>query len=369
MKKASLDRLLVAAVFVAGLFAAVTAARAQLPPPGPAAPASSVVPAGMAMVADSVLGGDRSSSYFTFPASGSGEAIFFVVQEVDGQRVESSLEASRRMSQGMGARMRVALVERPVKAGKVKIRLLGTVAMAAPIDEFFKSGRLFSAEGETEVELRPGVRYRVNGIVDSLRREVWIEEEEGGRVVGKKVIQSPDLEAVKQMEAAEHYACCNLRYDNRWISDSNIVSRPFIPAGSRVRIADWGRNRVHVVVEGRPFSAGPDNGFEKLTREQFADRLFVKEDPRPRFAAYPPEVQAAIVAGMVMRGMTRELVVMSIGLPRTDLTGDVAGRRWVYTAKTVSDDFDLDFDDAGVVREINASSRVKRLVVYPPEPR
>jgi len=113
MKKASLDRLLVAAVFVAGLFAAVTAARAQLPPPGPAAPASSVVPAGMAMVADSVLGGDRSSSYFTFPASGSGEAIFFVVQEVDGQRVESSLGASRRMSQGMGARMRVALVERP----------------------------------------------------------------------------------------------------------------------------------------------------------------------------------------------------------------------------------------------------------------
>ena len=123
------------------------------------------------------------------------------------------------------------------------------------------------------------------------------------------------------------------------------------------------------MIEGRPFSAGPDYGFEKLTREQFAARLFVKEDPRPRFAAYPPQVQAAIVEGKVMRGMTREQVVMSIGLPRADLTGDVAGRRWVYTAKSDSDDFDLDFDAAGAVREIHASSRVRRLVVHEPEPR
>ena len=363
-------RRLVAAALVAGWGAVAIPAEAQLPPLGPAPPASSVIPAGMAMVADSVLGGDRGGgSVFTFPASGSSEAIFFVVQEVDGQRVESSLAASRQLSRGMGARMRVAYVERPVKAGKVKLRLLGTVAMAAPIDEFFKSGRVFSAQGETEVELRPGMRYRVNGVVDSLRREVWIEEEEGGRVVGKKVVQSPDPEAAKLMEGAMHYACCNLRYQDRWISDSNILARPFIPAGSRVRITDWGRNRVHVVVEGRPFSAGPDYGFEKLTREQFADRLFVKEDPRARFAAWPPDVQAAIVEGKVMRGMTREQVVMSIGLPRADLTGDVAGRRWVYTARTDSDDFDLDFDDAGTVREINASSRVKGLVIYPPEPR
>ena len=171
-----------------------------------------------------------------FPRRGGGEAILFVLQEVEGQRVDSSLEASRRLSIGMGARMRIAYVERPVRAGKVKVRLLATVAMAAPIDQFFKSGRVFSAQGETEVELRSGVRYRVNGVVDSLRREVWIEEEEGGRIVGKKVIQSPDPEAVKQMEAAEHYACCNLRYEDRWISDSNILpvrsSRPGRGSGS-----------------------------------------------------------------------------------------------------------------------------------------
>jgi outer membrane protein assembly factor BamE (lipoprotein component of BamABCDE complex) len=80
-------------------------------------------------------------------------------------------------------------------------------------------------------------------------------------------------------------------------------------------------------------------------------------------------VQAAVVEGKVMLGMTREQVVMSIGTPRADLTGDLARKRWVYTATTESDDFDIDFDDAGTVREINASSRVKRLVVYQPEPR
>jgi hypothetical protein len=355
-----------ATLLVASLSCAGAAAQGQT---GPTALTPAGVPTGLAIVADSVVGGDRTSSFWTFPAPGGGEAIFFVVTEIDGKRVESSLEASHRASHGMGARMRVVDVERPVRPGKVRIRLLGTVAMAAPIDAIFKSGRLFSAEGETEVELKADVRYRVNGIVDSLRREVWIEEVQTGRVVGKKISQSPDPEAARKMETAAHYACCNLRYDDRWISDSNILARPFIPAGSRVKIEDWGRNRVHVLVEGRPLSAGPDNGFEKLTREQFAERLFVKDDPRPRFAAWPPEVQAAIVEGKVMRGMTREQVVMSIGTPRADLTGDLKGTRWVYTATTESDDFDIDFDDAGTVREINASSRVKRLVVHSPEAR
>lgn len=363
-RSASPGRMLVAGwLFAAGL------AHAQVAAPTPAA--SAAVPAGMAVVADSVIGGDRGDGAlggFVTPRGGS-EAIFFVLQQVDGERVKNSLEESRRASFGMGSHLRVVSTERPVKAGKVRVRLLATVAMAAPIDEIFKSGRVFSAEGETEVELRPGVRYRVNGVVDSLRREVWIEEIDGGRVVGKKIVQSASPEALVAMETAEHYACCNLRYDDRWISDSNILARPFIPVGSRVKITDWGRNRVHVLVDGRPLSAGPDYGFEKLTREQFAERIFTKEDPKQRFAAYPPQVQAAILEGKVMRGMTREQVLMSIGRPRADLTGDIAGKRWVYTATSDTDDFDLDFDDAGAVREINASSRVKRLVVHQPESR
>jgi hypothetical protein len=167
----------------------------------------------------------------------------------------------------------------------VKVRLLGTVAMAAPIDAIFKSGRLFSAEGETEVELKADVRYRVNGIVDSLRREVWIEEVQTGRIVGKKVVQSPDPDADKKMANAAHYACCNLRYDDRWISDSNILARPFISRRFARQDRGLGQESRPRPRRGRPLSAGPDNGFEKLTREQFAERLFVKEDPRPRIAA------------------------------------------------------------------------------------
>lgn len=352
---------------VSGLFVFVAAqAQAQALVDATAA----VVPAGMAMVADSSTGGDRGDGALGgfIPPRGGSEAVFFVLEQVDGVPVRTSLEESRRRSRGMGGRMRIADLERPVMAGKMRVRLLGTVAMAAPIDAMFKSGRMFSAQGETDVELRAGMRYRVNGVLDAMRREVWIEEAETGRVVGKKVMQSPTPEALAAMEGADRYTCCNLRYDDRWISESNVLARPFIPAGSRVKISDWGRNRVNVLIEGRPLGASPDYGLEKLTREQFADRLFIKDDPRQRFAAYALQVQSAILEGRIMAGMTREQVVMSIGHPRADLTGDVSGRRWVYTATSDSDDFDLDFDDAGVVREINASSRVKRLVVYRPEP-
>ena len=81
---AGLRRRPAAKVTAAGLVAMASVAQAQLPPLGPAAPASSVIPAGMAMIADSALGGERSgASFFTFPAAGSGEAIFFVVEEVE----------------------------------------------------------------------------------------------------------------------------------------------------------------------------------------------------------------------------------------------------------------------------------------------
>ena len=103
---------------------------------------------------------------------------------------------------------------------------------------------------------------------------------------------------------------------------------------------------------------------ELVHLEQFADRLFVRDDPRPRIASWPAEVQAAVAAGKVMTGMTKEQVVASIGHPRADRMRDAQGRNWVYRATRDDDDFDLDFDAEGRVVAVNASSRVKRLVVH-----
>jgi hypothetical protein len=56
---------LAATLLVAGFFSAGATAQAQM---GPAALMPPGVPTGMAIVADSVVGGDRTSSFWTFPA-------------------------------------------------------------------------------------------------------------------------------------------------------------------------------------------------------------------------------------------------------------------------------------------------------------
>ena len=346
------------------LLGVAVAASAQ--EPGAGAAAASAPAASMPVVADSAIGGMTGGALANLvPRAGATHATFFILRRVDGEDVRTSLDESRAASAGLGRRMRVVPKERAVKAGKATVKLLARVAYGAPLDEIFAGSQLYSAEGETEVELRAGVRYRVNGVLDTYRREVWLEEEATGRVVGKKISQSPNPELIAEMASADRYTCCNIRYDDRWVSDSNFLDKPFIPAGARVKVTGWARGRVNVNVEGRPLAAGPDYGHESLTREQFADRLFVREDPRQRFATYPQEVQDAVLAGKVMRGMTREQVLMSIGYPRPDHTAGLAAPRWVYFTAD-PDEFDLDFDAEGKVVAINASSRIKKTVVHSP---
>ncbi|WP_293777134.1 hypothetical protein [uncultured Oxalicibacterium sp.] len=161
------------------------------------------------------------------------------------------------------------------------------------------------------------------------------------------------------------YTCCNLHYDRDWISDANWATLPFFPAGSRIALVDYRRNYASVYVEGKRMYIGHDYGGEQETREQFVERLIVKEDPKLRMATYAPDVQAAIRAAKVMPGMTQEQVIMSLGYPRADTTPDRQSNEWTYWTLDAQQ-YTIVWNAAKRVQSIEAALPVKRQVAFDP---
>jgi len=230
----------------------------------------------------------------------------------------------------MGREIRFVKVERLVSAGKHRIKLEGRYVYGAPIENLIRSAAEYRAEGDIEVTLRPNVLYRVRGILEELRQEVWLEEAESGELVGKKVVNAiVELARNQAMENAQ-FACCNLRYQEDWIGDLNETGLPYIPAGTPIAIREYGRNRIHVVVDGRPMAIGLDYGRKQGTREQLIARLLVKDDPRQKVATYPPAIQEAIRSGKVLPGMNKEQVLIALSYPRPDMNASLDEAVWNY---------------------------------------
>ncbi|HMW54966.1 MAG TPA: hypothetical protein PKZ67_11100 [Accumulibacter sp.] len=128
------------------------------------------------------------------------------------------------------------------------------------------------------------------------------------------------------------YACCNLHYSGDWISDSNYTQLSFIPVGTPITVKkiDRYRYRAYVDVAGRPMRMGLDYGRGQETTEQWVNKVVVLDDPRTRLATFPPLIREAIWLGRVMRGMTREQVIMAAGYPQSDETPWLDVLYWRY---------------------------------------
>ncbi|HJV67840.1 hypothetical protein [Ideonella sp.] len=303
-----------------------------------------------ASVADTALGGGRDGGNF------------FLLQAVNGQKVEdNALQASVRASRNRGPDLLIQQVERAVPAGKVRLSITARHAFAAPVQTLFRSESP-PVEQEVEVELQAGRRYRVNGALDAYRHELWLEDVETGKPVDASLVsQVQDPEVAKAMAGAL-YTCCNLHYEGDWISDANWTDLPFVPAGARIVLKDYGRQRAQVLIDGWPMRIGLDYGRKQESREQFVGKLIVKDDPRQRLATYAPDVRDAIRAGKVKLGMTREQVIMSLGYPRSDLTASLTAEQWLYN--TVDEqEFAVIFGPAETVVRVDAGPRVKSLVI------
>ncbi len=164
---------------------------------------------------------------------------------------------------------------------------------------------------------------------------------------------------------AQGYTCCNLHYENDWISDANWGALPMIPAGTPAQATGYGRYRVAATVGGKPMRLGLDYGREQLTLPKFAAQLIVPQDPKAKIAAWPAAVQRAVAQGRVMNGMTREQVLVSLGYPMASETPSIDGPIWRYWLSSF-DEYQVVFGADGRVKEIIGAPTVLTRAVAAP---
>ncbi len=160
----------------------------------------------------------------------------------------------------------------------------------------------------------------------------------------------------------EGFLCCNMHSDGRWISDINYRGGglTMIPAGTPVKVTGQGRWRVLVQIDGKAQALGNDYS-RTIGLDEFARRLVVAEDPRPKIAAAPPKVREAIQAGKITKGMTREQVIMAIGHPITSYNDKLDAPLWRYWLDR-SSEYQVFWGDDGRVERLFGSADTRSRV-------
>jgi hypothetical protein len=157
--------------------------------------------------------------------------------------------------------------------------------------------------------------------------------------------------AVPQLEDRTFFTCCNIHYEDEEVSDANYWVGKRVPPGSLLRIDEVAADSVTILTENARLKLTHEYGGGAESFQKYLDKLLLKEDPRPRIAAFPKAVQRAIENSKVERGMTREQVIFSLGHPPAHRTPSLDSPEWTYwynrwvTYKVV-------FDDAGKVADV-----------------
>jgi hypothetical protein len=287
------------------------------------------------------------------------------VTAIGGSEVaDTALSLSLRASYGHGAYM-IRQAERTAEPGQATLKLRGTQQGSAPISTIFRS--IFKegnpeVAGTVTVDLTPGTRYRPNGVLDSFRREIWLEDDHGVQVPNSKITAAADPDLAKKMEGAA-LVTTNLHYDDDWISEVSFLQLPIIPIGARFKVVDWGENKASVLVDGRKMRIGVDQSQDVEKVQQLVARITSDQDPRPKIAAFPERVRNAIRAGRVFPGMTREQVLFSLGRPRVDFNPSLEVAEWKYQIPDQGDIYVL-YDQDGLLKSIDASCSARALLMY-----
>ena len=159
------------------------------------------------------------------------------------------------------------------------------------------------------------------------------------------------------------FLCCNMRTDGAWISDINYLDagKTMIPAGTPLTMNGFGKNRVHVVINGRKQDIGNDYS-RSLGLDAFAKRYIVDQDPLEKLRTYPKKIQDAIGTARLTKGMTREQVIMAVGYPVSDENPSLESTTWRYWLNSFAE-FDAIFDEKGVLTRIEAEAGIRPQVV------
>jgi hypothetical protein len=113
----------------------------------------------------------------------------FFVEEVDGNRISNIRIATRQASAGRGFWLATGYAMRPVPAKSMRLKLVGTHVVAAPIHEMASRaiGTFFDVEGVIEFTPKPNGKYTVRGELKKNASSVWIEDDETREAVTTKI--------------------------------------------------------------------------------------------------------------------------------------------------------------------------------------
>jgi SmpA/OmlA family protein len=159
----------------------------------------------------------------------------------------------------------------------------------------------------------------------------------------------PPPAVMQQLTGQTFFTCCNLHYDNQDISDANYWVGKLLPAGTFVRVGEVTEDAVALSAGDLKLKLTHEYGTDEEPLDQYLAKVLVKNDPKPRIAAYPKAVRRAIEYGKVEIGMTREQVLLSLGYPATDRTPSLQDREWTYWYNQRGDRYQVAFDEAGKV--------------------
>jgi hypothetical protein len=159
------------------------------------------------------------------------------------------------------------------------------------------------------------------------------------------------------------FLCCNMRTDGAWISDINYLGpgTTTISAGTPLTMNGYGKNRVHVLINGGQQDIGNDYS-RSISLEAFAKRYIVEQDPLEKLLTWPRKIQDAIGMARLTKGMTREQVIMAVGYPISDENPSLESNTWRYWLSSFAE-FDAIFDDKGLLIGIEGDARTRARVI------
>jgi hypothetical protein len=150
-----------------------------------------------------------------------------------------------------------------------------------------------------------------------------------------------------------------MRTDGAWISDSNYAEtgKTIIPLGTPVKVTGYGRNRVHIDIQGKKQAFGNDYSRD-IPLEAFGRRYVVQKNPMDSLAAVSAKVKDAVTSARVTKGMSRDQVLMALGYPISSENPNLDAKVWRYWLWSFSP-YQITFDEQGMVSDVDADKETK----------
>jgi hypothetical protein len=132
-------------------------------------------------------------------------------------------------------------------------------------------------------------------------------------------------------DSVDGFLCCNAFSDGEYISDLNApgTDRHRVRVGSPVHVSSVGKHKLKVDIENKKQQIANDYSRE-ISMSEFLKRWVVTGDPSERIKTFPKNIQLAIADGRLIRGMTREQTLMSLGYPTADDVANLSSKTWLY---------------------------------------